>query len=144
MAFAALSNGFASCPDPEALQAICDRLGPYTIGVFLERWWARLPLPLTPTDRAGGYWWECSMRQRGVSRTLVFDRPRNGRAFLEALIADSLDLGRPDTMELIFGRPVRSAGPGDAAQPRRIGITSSNGPPGSAPIAGASTCLMWS
>jgi len=73
--FTALSNGFASCPDPEALQAICDPLGPGTIGVFLERWWARLPLPLTPTDRAGGYWWECSMRQVEVSRTLVTTGP---------------------------------------------------------------------
>jgi hypothetical protein len=108
LVFTALSNGFASCADPELLQAICDRLGPGTISVFLERWWARLPLPLTPTDRAGGYWWDCSMRQVEVSRTLVFDRPRNGRAFFEALVADNLDLGRPDTMELIFGRQVRS------------------------------------
>jgi hypothetical protein len=48
------------------------------------------------------------MRQVEVSRTLVFDTPRNGRAFFEALVADNLDLGRPDMMELIFGRQVRS------------------------------------
>ena len=108
VAFTALSNGFLSCAEPTVLQAICDRLGPGTIGVFLERWWARLPLPLTAQDRAGGYWWECSMRQVEVSRTLVFDQPRHGRAFFEALVADNLDLGRPDTMELIFGRQVRS------------------------------------
>jgi hypothetical protein len=72
--------------------------------VFLERWWARLPLPLGPTDRARGYWWETSMRQVEVSRTLVFDAPRSGRAFFEALVADNLDVGRPDTVELIFGR----------------------------------------
>lgn len=40
------------------MQAICDRLGPATIGVFFERWMARLPLPLTPADRGNGYWWE--------------------------------------------------------------------------------------
>ena len=70
--FTALSNGFATCEDPAALQAICDRLGPGTINVFFERWMSRLPLPLDETDRAGGYWWELSMRQIEVSRTIVF------------------------------------------------------------------------
>jgi len=106
------SNSFASCPDPLALQAICDRLGAGSIGVFFERWCARLPLPLTPADRANGYWWELSMRQVEVSRTMVFDHPRNGRAFFEALVADNLDLGRPDQVELIFGRRMRSTTPG--------------------------------
>jgi hypothetical protein len=104
--FTALSNGFAACDDPAGLQAICDRLGPATISVFFERWMSRLPLPLTPDDRAAGYWWELSMRQVEVSRTLVFDAPRNGRAFFEALVADNLDLGRPDQVELIFGRKI--------------------------------------
>jgi hypothetical protein len=106
------SNSFASCTDPIRLQQICDRLGPGTIGVFFERWCSRLPLPLTAADRANGYWWELSMRQVEVSRTLVFDQPRNGRAFFEALVADNVDIGRPDQVELIFGRQVRSNTPG--------------------------------
>ena len=108
--FTALANGFATCADPAGLQAICDRLGPGTIRVFFERWMSRLPLPLTTADRERGYWWELSMRQIEVSRTLVFDVPRNGRAFFEALVADNLDLGRPDQVELIFGRAARSSG----------------------------------
>ena len=80
--FTELSNGFATCADPAALQAICDRLGPGTIGVFFERWMSRLPLPLTEHDRAAGYWWELSMRQVEVSRTLVFDAPRQARGVL--------------------------------------------------------------
>ena len=103
--FTELSNGFATCADPAALQAICDRLGPGTIGVFFERWMSRLPLPLTEHDRAAGYWWELSMRQVEVSRTLVFDAPRHARGFFEALVADNLDIGRPDSVELIFDRP---------------------------------------
>jgi hypothetical protein len=110
--FTELSNGFASTTDPVALQALCDRLGPGAISMFAERWWARLPLPLTPTDRQGGYWWELSMRQVETSRTLVFDAPRRARAFFEALVADNLDIGRPDTMEIIFNRQVRSTTPG--------------------------------
>jgi hypothetical protein len=100
--FTALSNGFATCADPEAVQAICDRLGPGTIEVFFQRWMSVLPLPLTDHDRQAGYWWELSMRQIETSRTLVFDAPRHARGFFEALVADNLDLGRPDSVELIF------------------------------------------
>ena len=115
--FTALSNGFAACEDPAVLQAICDRLGPGAIPVFFERWMSLLPLPLTPADRDAGYWWELSMRQIEVSRTLVFDAPRHARAFFEALVADNLDIGRPDLVELIFTggtsggrRPRKAAG----------------------------------
>jgi hypothetical protein len=43
-----------------------------------------------------------------VSRTIVFDAPRHARAFFEALVTDNLDLGRPDTIEIIFDRQVRA------------------------------------
>jgi hypothetical protein len=105
--FTELSNGFATCAEPAALQAICDRLGPGAIQVFAERWWSILPLPLTEADRAAGYWWELSMRQVETSRTLVFDAPRRARVFFEALIADNLDIGRPELIELIFKRGQR-------------------------------------
>ena len=105
--FTELSNGFASCTDPAALQAICDRLGSGAIQVFAERWWSILPLPLTQHDRAAGYWWELSMRQVETSRTLLFDAPRRARGFFEALVADNLDIGRPELIELIFKRGQR-------------------------------------
>jgi hypothetical protein len=101
-----LDNGFRSCDDPAGLQQICDRLGPIQIHHFFDCWLARLPVPLTAADRANGYWWELSMRQVEFARTIVFDQPRNGRAFFEALVADNLDLGRPEQIELIFGRRV--------------------------------------
>ena len=106
--FTELSNGFATCENPTGLQAICDRLGSSTITVFFERWMSRLPLPLTSDDRAAGYWWELSMRQIETSRTIVFDAPRRARSFFEALVADNLDIGRPDRVEVIFaGHPRR-------------------------------------
>jgi hypothetical protein len=98
----ALSNGFATCADPAALQEICDRLRPGTIQAFFDRWMGLLPLPLTEHDQVDGYWWELSMRQVEISRTMVFDAPRRARAFFEALVADNLDVGRPDSVELIF------------------------------------------
>lgn len=112
--FTALANGFAACDDPDALQAICDRLGPTQILRFFERWMRVVPTPLTADDRAGGYWWELSMRQIEISRTLVFDAPRHARAVFDAVVRDNLAVGRPDHVELIFtgkrggpGRPHR-------------------------------------
>jgi hypothetical protein len=113
--FTDLSNGFAHCDDPDGLRLICDRLGPRDIQAFFDRWMSRLPLPLTPADRAAGYWWELSMRQVEVSRTLVFDAPRQARAFFEALVADNLDLGRPEHVELLFKRSPRGRKPKDPA-----------------------------
>jgi hypothetical protein len=107
LGFTELAGGFASTDDPAALQAICDRLGPGTITVLFQRWLALLPLPLTPADRDGGYWWELSMAQVEVSRTLVFTQPRHARGFFEALVTDNLDLGRPDTIEILFDRQIR-------------------------------------
>jgi len=105
--FGELANGFASCEDPAALQAICDRLGPADIEAFFDRWMRVLPTPLDDTDRDGGYWWELSMRQVEVSRTMVFDAPRRGRAFFESLVADNIGIGRPSEVRLIFNRRIR-------------------------------------
>jgi hypothetical protein len=116
--FTELSNGFATCEDPEGLQAICDQLGPAQIQEYFTRWSTWLPMPLNAADRAGGYWWELSMRQVETSRTLVFDQPRRARGFFTALVAENLDLGRPDHIELIFtghrrrwGRPPKTEQP---------------------------------
>jgi len=106
--FTALSNGFASCDDPARLQRICDRLSPARIQAFVDRWLGYLPLPLTGADRHAGYWWELSMRQVEVSRTLVFSAPRHARAFFESLVTDNLGMGRPDEISLIFDRRIRS------------------------------------
>ena len=124
--FTELSNGFATCENPEGLQEICDRLGPGAITVFFERWMSRLPLPLTQgtpdSDRAAGYWWELSMRQVETSRTIVFDAPRHARGFFEALVADNLDIGRPDSVEVIF-RGRRSGQGGGRGRPVVLGCT---------------------
>ena len=49
--FTALDNGFATCADPAAVQAICDRLGPEQIDALLRKWLAILPHPFTAADR---------------------------------------------------------------------------------------------
>jgi hypothetical protein len=111
IAFEALDNGFFSCADPQALQSVCDELAPEAIDAFFRRWLDRLPLPLAPQDRAAGYDWLLSIWQMEVSLTQVFDRPQKGREFFEEVIRDNLDLGRPDRVNLIFERRVRSDTP---------------------------------
>jgi hypothetical protein len=99
-----LENGFRSCSDPARLQALCDMLGPQQIQAFFDRWITRIPTPLRPEDRAAGYWWELSMRQVEVSRTLVLDDPRRARSFFEALVADNIGIGRPEEISMVFAR----------------------------------------
>ena len=57
------------------------------------------------------------MAQVEVSRTLVFTQPRYARGFFEALVADNLDLGRPDTIQIVFDRQIRG---GRACHRRRV------------------------
>jgi hypothetical protein len=84
------------------LQATCDALGPRDVQTFFDRWAQRLPWPLTSADRAAGYTHRLALNQIEVSLTQVFDRPVQGRHFFEAVIRESLDLGRPDRVGLRF------------------------------------------
>jgi hypothetical protein len=110
--YQALDNGFASCADPQRLQAICEQLGPQQIDQLLRRWLARLPHPFTPQDRAAGYRYDVSILQAEFSLTQILDRPLSGRIFFEEIIRENLDLGRPDRVQLIFDRRVHWRTPG--------------------------------
>src|SRR5579871_6503240 len=110
VSYESLDNGFRSCPDPELLQGMCDRLDANAAEAFFGRWLQRLPSPFTPEDVRAGYRYEMAFRQFEVSDTCVFDQPQTGRMWFEALIRDHLDIGRPDEVALIFDRRIpRSA-----------------------------------
>lgn len=110
--YIALDNGFLECADPQALQKVCDSLGPQQIEAFLARWLERLPMPLTSEDRAASYTWQLSIWQMETSLTQVFDRPARGREFFEEVLRDNLDLGRPDRVQLVFDRKIVPSTPG--------------------------------
>ena len=124
--FTALSNGFATCEDPAGLQAICDRLGPgddpgvrrAVVGAAAAAADRRRTGP-----RATGGTSRC-VRSRSPAPSCS-TRPGRARAFFEALVGDNLDIGRPDSVEILFGRKVtaRDAGnvhhPGDHPRGRR-------------------------
>ena len=104
--FEALDNGFAACEDPERLQRICDRLDPARIDRLLRKWLGRLPHPFSAADRRAGYRYDISVLQAEFSLTQMLDRPSSGRAFFETVIAENLDVGRPDRVSLIFDRRI--------------------------------------
>jgi hypothetical protein len=104
--YEALDNGFRWCEKPEALQKICDRLGPGAVKSFFWRWFNRLPTPFTKKDLRAGYVYDLAVRQLEVSDTWVFDQPQSGRMWFEGVIRDHLDIGRPDQMSLIFDRRI--------------------------------------
>jgi len=112
IAFEALDNGILSCADPRRLQELCDGLSGAKIDALLRKWLARLPHPFTAQDRQAGYRYDVSILQAEFSLTQVLDRPRTGRVFFEEVIRENLDLGRPDQVQLIFGRRVTRQTPG--------------------------------
>jgi hypothetical protein len=107
ISYSPLANGFATCEEPDALAAICERFGPADVQGFFDRWICQVPTPFTAEDRAAGYWWELSMRQVEVSLTLVLDDSRRARRFFEALVADNIGIGRPHEVHAVFGRDRR-------------------------------------
>jgi hypothetical protein len=112
IAFEALDNGIRSCAAPKRLQQLCDGLSGAKIDALLRKWLARLPHPFTDQDRKAGYRYDLSILQAEFSLTQVLDRPLTGRIFFEEVIRENLDLGRPDQVQLIFGRRVTTQTPG--------------------------------
>ena len=110
IAFTALDNAFGTVSDPAAVQRICDGLTDQKIYRFAGKWLARLPQPFTRADEDADYRWQLSVKQIEFSTTMTLDRPLSGRIFFEQLIRDNLDIGRPDKVNLVFGRMIRQRG----------------------------------
>lgn len=110
--FTGLDNCLLAAPDATRVQQVCDQLSAAHVEAFFRRWMAVLPQPLTPQDRSAGYRHQLSIFQFEVSLTQVFDRPLSGRRFFEEAIRDHIDLGRPSSIQLIFGRRITRRTPG--------------------------------
>jgi hypothetical protein len=110
ISFTALDNAFGMVSGPAAVQRICDGLTDQKIYRFAGKWLARLPQPFTRADEDADYRWQLSDGQIEFSTTMTLDRPVSGRIFFEQLIRDNLDIGRPDKVNLVFGRTIRQRG----------------------------------
>lgn len=107
LAFESLDHGFLSCTAPARLQAVCQSLGAEQGQAFFDKWSAQLPWLLTADDRAAGHPHRRSIWQMEVSRPHIFTRPVRGREFFEQVRRENLDVGRPDRVQVVFGRQVR-------------------------------------
>lgn len=105
--FEALDNGLLSCGDIRTAQRLSRRLSAAKIDAFFRKWLARLPHPFSAQDRRAGYRYELSILQAECALTQVWDRPLHGRCFFEEVIRENLDLGRPEQVQLIFGRKMQ-------------------------------------
>jgi hypothetical protein len=110
IAFTSLDNAFGTVSDPAAVQRICDGLTDQKIYRFAGKWLARLPQPFTRADEDADYRWQLSVHQVEFSTTMALDRPLAGRIFFEQLIRDNLDIGRPDKVNIVFGRTIKQRG----------------------------------
>ncbi len=110
--FTSLDNAFGSVSDAEAVQRICDGLDDQKIYQFAGKWLARLPQPFTREDEQADYRWQLSVQQIEFSTTMALDRPASARIFFEQLIRDNIDIGRPDKVNIVFGRQIRLRGKG--------------------------------
>jgi hypothetical protein len=97
--------------DPAAVQAICDSLDEDKIEALARKWLDILPCPYSTADRAAGYRYDISILQAEFSLTQVLDKPVSGRIFFDQVIADNLDIGRPDRVGLVFDRKIVRKGP---------------------------------
>ena len=112
IAFRALDNGLLSVADPSRLQALCDSLRAEHVDAYFRKWLAKLPHPFTAKDRDAGYRYALSFVQLEVSSTQVFKHPSYGRQFFEEVVRENLNLGRPEEVQLVFGRRVQTNTPG--------------------------------
>ena len=111
IAYEELDNGILRCADPERMQQLADGLSAARIDALLRKWLARLPHSFSSADRVAGMLYQVSILQAEFSLTQVLDRPLHGRAFFEDVIRENLDLGRPDQVQLIFGRRINKRTP---------------------------------
>ena len=110
IAFTALDNAFGAVSDAEAAQRICGGLTDQKTCRFAGKWLARLPQPFTRADQDADYRWQLSDGQIEFSTTMALDRPLSGRIFSGQLIRDNPGIGRPDKVNIVFGRTIRQRG----------------------------------
>jgi hypothetical protein len=107
-----LANGILRCDNPKRMQQLANGLNSNRIKRFLRKWQLRLPCPFRLAEQRDGYRYQVSMTQIEFALTQVVERPVHGRILFEEIIRENLDLGRPESIQLIFDRRVIKTTPG--------------------------------
>ena len=72
--------------------------------------WLGLSRPFTRDDEDADYRWQLPVHQGLVLHHHALDRPLAERILSGQLIRDNLDIGRPDKVNIVFGRTIRQHG----------------------------------
>ena len=107
VAFEASDNCLLWCEDLPLAQRICEGLSAGKIDAFFRKWLRKLPHPFSAADRQAGYRYDLSTLQAEFALTQVWERGVHGRCFFEEVIRENIDLGRPEQVQLIFGRKLQ-------------------------------------
>ena len=110
--FEALDNGLLSCADEKRARRIAAELGEKQISSLYRRWSRRLPHPFSRKEQSQGYRHAISVLQAEFALTQVWDHPQRGREFFESVIAENIDMGRPEHISVLFKRRVMKSTPG--------------------------------
>jgi hypothetical protein len=112
IAFEKNDNAFMSCENPRRLQELCDQLTHDHVRAFATRWIERLPSLFTREEQAKGYRHALSIIQMEQCHNLRFQNSGQARKVFEQLLRDNIELGRPDKMQIFFGRRIIKRTPG--------------------------------
>ena len=82
-------------PSPRRCRRSATGLGPSDIDALPRKWLARLPASVRRGRSGRGRRHDLSILQAEFSLTQMLETPISGRIFLEQVIRDNLDIGRP-------------------------------------------------
>ena len=106
--FEALDNGLLRCADPAAAQRIAEAFDEKKIERFFRKWLSVLPHPYPAADRKAGFRYRLSGVAGGVFPHSDLGSPAAREAiFRGSHPGEHRDLGRPETVQLIFARKMR-------------------------------------
>lgn len=100
-------NAFLSCDDPAALQALSDSLSPQVMIDRVQKWLGYLTPFFTDRERHHlGCQHRLFVSQIEYARNLIFRNRATLDALQQRLLDVNREMGKPDTVRLIFGRRV--------------------------------------
>ena len=105
--FEALDNGLLRCANPAAAQRLAEGFDEKKIESFSANGSQRCRTPIQRQTERPAFVIRLSVLQAVFPLTQIWDRPRHGREFFEEVIRENIDLGRPETVQLIFARKMR-------------------------------------
>lgn len=98
-------NAFLRCAEPQRLQELADRFGPHVITQALDRALEQWLPYFTPEERQQGYRHQAFVAQIEYCDNLIFHDNAALQRLFERLLDLNRNIGRPDRLAIVFGRP---------------------------------------